>query len=95
MKKSLLLVLLTFACYCQAADINDMGRSIQEVKARHEARLMAIPGVVSVGIGLDEKGNPAIVIGIDCESRLNELLLPEELESFPVKINVTGTVRAQ
>lgn len=72
-----------------------MGKSIQDVKTRHEARLMAMSGVVSVGIGLDEDGNPAIVIGIESESRLNELSLPEELESFPIKVQVVGTIRAQ
>lgn len=56
---------------------------------------MAMSGVVSVGIGLDEDGNPAIVIGIESESRLNELSLPEELESFPIKVQVVGTIRAQ
>ena len=39
--------------------------SIQEVKKKHEARLMALPGVVSVGIGRDRDGAHSIIIGLD------------------------------
>ena len=42
-----------------------MAISIQETKARHTDALMAKPVVITVGIGLDEKGQECIVVGLD------------------------------
>ena len=39
--------------------------TIQEVKAKHADRLLAMPGVVSVGIGQDPDGQFVIVVGLD------------------------------
>jgi hypothetical protein len=56
---------------------------------------MAKPGVVSVGIGLDDKGQSAIIIGVENQDKLNKLTLPEALDGYPVKVQITGTIRAQ
>jgi hypothetical protein len=69
--------------------------SIQEVKARHEARLLAQPGVVSVGVGRDAAGRPVIVVGVEEPSAELEERLPRELEGHPVSVRTVGRVRAQ
>ena len=78
-----------------ATDINDVEKSIKDIKAEHESRLMAMPGVVSVGLGQDEAGNPIIVIGVENEEYSHTLTLPQELHSYPVRFQVMGTIKAQ
>jgi hypothetical protein len=72
-----------------------MPPTIQEVKAEHVDRLMALPGVVSVGIGRDSAGNPAIVIGLDGPRPETRAQLPASLGDYPVVVHVTGPIRAQ
>jgi hypothetical protein len=71
-----------------------MPTSIQEVKKKHEARLLAMPGVVSVGIGRDEDGNPAIIVGLDGPRPETVAQLPQFLEDWPVLIQIIGTIKA-
>lgn len=73
----------------------EMPPSIQEVKARHEARLMAQPGVVAVGIGRDAEGRQAIVVSLDRERPEVRAATPQELEGYAVRVQVIGPVRAQ
>jgi hypothetical protein len=42
-----------------------MSPTIQEVKAKYTDQLMAMPGVVSVGIGQNPDGTLVIVVGLD------------------------------
>lgn len=72
-----------------------MPPTIQEVKARHEARLMARPGVVAVGIGSDAEGRQAIIVSLDRERPDVRASVPEELEGYPVRVQVIGPVRAR
>jgi len=72
-----------------------MPKSIQTVRTQHETQLMANPGVVSVGIGQDSKGQAAIVIGVESQDALEKIKLPEELEGYPVNVQIMGTIRAQ
>jgi hypothetical protein len=72
-----------------------MPASIQEVKQRHEAELMAMPGVVSVGIGRGERGEPVLVIGLDRERRDLRERLPKRLEGYDVRTEIVGPIRAQ
>ena len=69
--------------------------SIQEVKAEHAPRLMALPGVVSVGIGRDAQGQPVLVVGLDRERPETRAQLPRELEGYGVKVEIVGDVQAQ
>ena len=62
------------------------------VSASDEARLLAIPGVTSVGLGHDAARGEAIVVGVvdaDVATRL-----PSEIAGLPVVIEVTGEVNA-
>jgi len=68
--------------------------SIEETKARHASRLLELPGVVSVGIGRDEAGRPAIVVGLLDPPRAEETALPQTLDGHPVVTRVIGALRA-
>ncbi len=59
---------------------------------RHRHRLMALPGVVSVGLG-EEEGEPVIIVGLRRAGRPEGL--PSRLEGLPVRTRLVGVVRAQ
>jgi len=63
-----------------------------EVLARRRDELMSIEGVVMVGIGSNEIGDPAIVIGVKQPDQLAKL--PSSLEGLPVRPQVIGEVDA-
>ena len=86
-----LLTLIASAC----AEEPQVSPSIQEVTARHAEELMAIPGVVSVGIGLGEDGVAVIVVGLDRESSAAQDAVPETLDGFTVRTEIVGRFRAQ
>jgi len=75
---------------------NDMNmKSIQEVKRFHEARLMALPDVVSVGIGLNEAGDAAVIVGLARENTATRAHIPQRLEEYPVVVRITGSAKAE
>jgi hypothetical protein len=88
-------VLLALAGGCKEMDRNDVQKSIRDIKAEHESQLMAMPGVVSVGLGQDAHGNPVIIIGVEKEEFSHKLTLPSELLSYPVRFQVVGTIKTQ
>ncbi len=90
-----LVLFAVVACGEEAAEGINVPNTIKEVRAKHEAQLLDVPGVVSVGIGKGETGEPVIVIGVERDD--HELLstLPEVLEGYPVKKQVVGTIRAK
>ena len=73
----------------------EMPPSLQEVKARHEARLMEKPGVVAVGVGRDADGRQAIIVSLDRERPDTRAAMPEQLEGYTVRVQVIGPVRAK
>ena len=72
-----------------------MPSSIQEVKKQHEARLLDMPGVVSVGMGLDPNGNQAIIVGLDGPRPETKAKIPAMLEDFAVVVQIIGPIEAQ
>lgn len=72
-----------------------MPASIQDVRARHTAEFMSLPGVVSVGIGRDSAGTPVLVVGLDRERPETRAALPQQVEGHGVLVEVTGVPRAQ
>jgi hypothetical protein len=72
-----------------------MDKTIKDVKAKYTETLMAFPGVVSVGIGLNDAGEPAIHLGLDGTNPETESRLPKTLEGHDVVITITGTFRPQ
>ena len=73
----------------------EMQTSIQDAKAQHEAELMAMPGVVSVGIGMNDDGNEVIVVGIDRDQPSIRAQVPQSVEGYPVRVEVVGNIKAQ
>ena len=63
------------------------------MKLAHEAQLLALPGVVGVGIGENEIGDEAIVVYL--EEQAAAAKLPADIESVPVIWEVTGPIDAQ
>lgn len=89
---SIILLLLPFAVLSEESALSP---TIQEVKQSHEAELMALPGVVSVGIGQDENGKPAIIVGLDKERQETRTKMPRTLSGHLVIIQITGTIKVQ
>jgi hypothetical protein len=77
--------------YCED---KKMSPTIQEVKAKHSDRLLAMPGVVSVGIGRNPDGTAAIIVGLDGPRPDTVKQLPKELDGYPVRVEVIGPVKA-
>ena len=66
--------------------------ALGRVSASDEARLLAIPGVTSVGLGHDPAGGEAIVVGVVDEDVAARL--PSEIAGLPVVVEITGEVTA-
>ncbi|MGZ8224574.1 MAG: hypothetical protein ACXWTE_05520 [Methylobacter sp.] len=71
-----------------------MPDSINTIKTRHESRLLSMPGVVSVGIG-QNKGHSAIIIDVESQDILDKMALPDQLDGYPVKVQIVDNVRTQ
>jgi len=95
MSRWLLLLVLMTAFPCAASEAAAVTATISEVKARHESRLLSLPGVVSVGIGRSPDGHVEIVVGVEDEADAQALNLPRQLDGYPVRVDVIGPVRAQ
>lgn len=70
-----------------------MAEPIEQVQERHEDELMAVPGVVGVGIG-ERQSAPALLVMVS--ERTPEVeRIPREIEGVPIVIEVVGEIRAQ
>lgn len=68
------------------------GGVLAKVLASEEARLLAVPGVTSVGICLDSPGVEALAVGVvDAGVAAS---LPREINGVAVVVTVTGPVEA-
>ena len=68
--------------------------SVQEIKRRHESRLMKMRGVVGVGIGMKD-GKEVIRVFVNEDNPKTRGALPVSLEEIPVEIVVTGPFTAR
>jgi hypothetical protein len=69
---------------------------VRRVKERHEGRLLAIPGVIGVGVGVSEKAREQAAIEvyvIQATESLNQAL-PKSLDGVEVKMVETGEIHA-
>jgi hypothetical protein len=89
------LVIVLITPWLALGDDSGMSASIQEVKKQHEARFLDLPGVVSVGIGLDPNSNPAIIVGLDAPDPEIEAKIPKVIAGFPVIVQIIGSLKAQ
>lgn len=68
------------------------GSALERLLASEEARLLAIPGVTSVGIGIGPAGGEALVVGVVDAGVAARL--PREFNGVPLVVTVTGPVDA-
>lgn len=68
--------------------------SAEDVRARYTSSLMASTEVVSVGIGRDAGGAPAIVVGVTAAEG-EAVALPASIEGIPVIVQTVGTIKTQ
>ena len=66
--------------------------ALERLRAREEARLLAVPGVTSVGIGFGPAGGEALVVGVVDAGVAARL--PREIDGVAVMVTVTGPVDA-
>lgn len=76
--------------YCPA-EVAPQG-TLERLLASEGARLLAIPGVTSIGIGLGPTGGEALFIGVVDAGVAARL--PLEIGGVPVVVKVTGEVDA-
>lgn len=67
--------------------------SIELVKEQHESELMAVKGVVGVGIS-ECQGKPCIEVYLANESSNLRKQIPPQLDGFKVNTKVTGNIEA-
>jgi hypothetical protein len=70
-----------------------MSPSIEEVKKKHTQRLLAMPGVISVGIGKNPEGQSVIIIGLESLHPEKEKKIPKTLEGYPVQIEIIDKIK--
>lgn len=70
-----------------------MPTKIQDVKRRHARDLMALSGVLAVGIGRTPEGRDAIIVSVRRGDRETASRVPSQLEGHPVVIELTGEIR--
>jgi len=74
---------------------NPKSSSIEKVMSKHEAAIMAIPGVTGIGIGIgDQQSGLVIKVYVERKTPELEMRIPKELEGYPVKTEETGEFRA-
>ena len=67
--------------------------SIEQIKAKHEARLLSVEGVEGVGIG-EDNGKPVIKVYVTKKTKAVHENIPERLDGYPVVMEVTGEFHA-
>jgi hypothetical protein len=68
-------------------------RDVNAVMEAHTARLMAIPGVTGVAVGLTHRKTPCILVLVTRSTSETKKRIPKEIEGYPVEVMVTGEIR--
>jgi len=85
--------LASCACRDQREETHAVtSKTIEAVLAAHTDSLMALPGVVGTAIGLCD-GAPCIRVFLADSGAAARRRIPEELEGYRVKVEVTGPIR--
>lgn len=66
---------------------------IEDVKRRHARDLMALSGVLAVGIGRTSDGKDAIMVSVRRDDPGAASRVPSTLEGHPVVVQLTGEIR--
>jgi len=73
-------------------EVNLPRRSIEEVLASHNDSLLSLPGVMGTAIGLCESER-CITVYLKDSAAATSKKVPERLEGYRVKLEVSGEVR--
>lgn len=98
--RSLLLTVTAAAVICAVSSqgaraMNSDQQSVESVRAKFDAEIMAVDGVVSVGTGTDENGRPCLMIGTSAPPEEVKARLPEAIFEVCVEISHVGEIKAQ
>jgi hypothetical protein len=66
---------------------------VRELKRRHSARLLQVPGISGVGIEKDEAGDYVLVIHLDAATPEGIAEVPDRIEGVPVRVVRSGPFR--
>ncbi len=75
--------------------MNEAQQAIETMRGRFDQQIMATEGVVSVGTGLSEDGQPCLVIGTSGPVDAVRARLPQEIFDVCVEIRHVGDIEAQ
>jgi hypothetical protein len=70
----------------------------EKVRAENESRLLAVPGVVGVGVGATEAGDrPAIHVFIDLKAAGGRIPaeIPKQIDNVPVRVIASDEIQAR
>lgn len=70
-------------------------RDIEQLRARFDDLIMAIDGVESVSIGLNEQDKACLMLVTSVPVEQVRAKLPKEIFKIPVKITYIGKISAQ
>jgi hypothetical protein len=76
----------------------DALRMAEAVLAANQAKLMSIPGVIGVGMGLTEQGDrPAIHVYVQTQATGGTVsaAIPKQINNVPIRIIETDEIRAR
>jgi hypothetical protein len=73
---------------------DDMER-IKSIKRRHEKRLLALDGVVAVGIGVLSTGDVGLIVSVKQSCDAARKKIPRRLEGILVEVRMSGEIKAQ
>ena len=69
-------------------------KTIKDVKEAWEKQLMAMPGVMAVGIGLrKDRREKCIRVYVNRKASAQAAQIPKEIEGYPVEVEIRGTFR--
>jgi hypothetical protein len=66
-----------------------------ELKRRHSARLLGMPGVCGVGVEQDTAGRPVLTVHVDGDDAEAPSDLPAEIEGQKLRVVRSGPYRKQ
>ena len=90
---SMILLGITSASSQESVRKDEDLERLQRIQLRHETEIMAIPGVLGIGIGSDAH-KYVFQIMVDKTAR-KKPKLPAQIEGVPVKVVLTGPIVAQ
>jgi hypothetical protein len=91
---SAIFILTVISIYPQHSDTLNMERKpLNEVFIEYQDSLLSIPGAQGFYESIMENGEKCIVIMIESDTESIRKNIPDSLEGYPVKLNVTGKIK--